>query len=112
MQLALPGGASLPLGRDIPKAAAARDFLPAALKNIATPDDLVNLLETYDRARGATDVGSASVDWRVLDDRMNFIVNLFRSRQQDAELLGQPFSEAQRAEIEARRVPPPHLGEL
>jgi hypothetical protein len=48
----------------------------------------------------------------VLDDRMNFIVNLFRSRQQDAELLDQPFNDKQRAEIEARRVPKPELGKL
>lgn len=112
MNLALPGGASLPLGRNIPKEAAARAFLPAALQNITSPDDLVALLRQYDRARGASDIGSASVDWRVLDDRMNFIVNLFRSRQQDGVLLGQPFSDAQRAAFEAGQVPGPELGAL
>ena len=105
MNLALPGGTELPLGRNIPKDAAARDFLPPPLQNVTAPGDLVTLIKEYDRARGATDVGSGSVDWRVLEDRMNFIVNLFRSRQLDAPLLGQPFSDEQRELIERGQVP-------
>jgi hypothetical protein len=112
MNLALPGGAELPLGRNIPKDAAAQDFLPPPLQNVTAPDELVGLLKKYDRARGASDVGSGSVDWRLLDDRMNFIVNLFRSRQVDAPLLGQPFSEDQRALIEQGEVPAAALGKL
>jgi len=112
MNLALPGGATLPLGRNIPKCSAAQDFLPPPLQNVTAPDDLVAIIKQYDRARGATDVGSGSVDWRVLDDRMNFIVNLFRSRQIHAPLLGQPFSDAQRALIEQDRVPGAELGKL
>jgi len=112
MTLALPGGSKLPLGRNIPKEAAAMPFLPVPLQNITTPDDLVTLLKKYDRARGATLVGSASVDWRVLADRMNFIVNLFRSRQQDPALLDQPFNDDQRALIEKGEVPAPKLGPL
>jgi hypothetical protein len=112
MSLALPGGASLPLGRNLPKEAAARAFLPAPLQNITDPGDLVKLLSDYDRARGATNIGSASVDWRVLEDRMNFIVNLFRSRQQDGDLFGQPFSDEQRAQIAGGTVPSAELGKL
>jgi len=112
MNLALPGGATLPLGRNIPKDAAAQDFLPPPLQNVTAPDDLVAIIKQYDRARGATDVGSGSVDWRVLDDRMNFIVNLFRSRQIHAPLLGQPFSDAQLALIEQGQVPGAELGRL
>jgi hypothetical protein len=48
----------------------------------------------------------------VLDDRMNFIVNLFRSRQIHAPLLGQPFSDAQLALIEQGQVPGAELGRL
>jgi len=66
----------------------------------------------YDRARGTTDYWSGSIDWRKLDDRMNFIVNLFRSRQMDDELLGQPFTDAQRACIEGWTMPGPELGQL
>jgi hypothetical protein len=112
MSLALPGGQTLPLGRNIPTTAAAQPFLPAPLQNITAPQPLLDLLGMYDRARGSSDVGSASVDWRVLDDRMNFIVNLFRSRQQDDELLGPPFTDAQRAAFEAGRMPSPDLGKL
>jgi hypothetical protein len=112
MTLALPGGKTLPLGRNIPPVAAARDYLPPSLQNITNPDELVSLLGRYDRARGTTDYGSASVDWRRLDDRMNFIVNLFRSRQMDDELLGQPFSDAQRACIEEWQMPGQELGQL
>ena len=112
MRLALPGGADLPLGRNIPKDAAAAAYLPPSLQNVTAPVDLVTLIRTYDRARGSTDVGSASVDWRELDDRMNFIVNLFRSRQQNADLLGQPFSDEQRQAFERGQVPPPSAGAL
>ncbi len=106
MSLALPGGASIPLGRNIPKDAAAQAFLPVPLQNITAPTDLVDLLTTYDRARGVTSLGSASVDWRILEDRMNFIVNLFRSRQIDATLFSQPFADEQRTAIEAGLIPP------
>jgi len=112
MSLALPGGAALPLGRNIPKEAASQPYLPPPLQHITAPDDLLALLRAYDRARGITDVGSASVDWRVLDDRMNFIVNLFRSRQQDGTLFAQPFTDEQRAAFEAGTMPAPSLGRL
>ncbi|MGH7298284.1 MAG: hypothetical protein ACRELB_25315 [Polyangiaceae bacterium] len=105
MSLALPGGAKLPLGRNIPKDAAAPAYLPPPLQNLTAPEELVTIVRTYDRARGSSDVGSASVDWRLLEDRMNFIVNLFRSRQQDPELLAQPFSDEQRGLIEGGAVP-------
>ena len=43
---------------------------------------------------------------------MNFIVNLFRSRQQDGDLLGPPFSDDQQALIEKDEVPGKALGKL
>ncbi len=112
MSLALPGGAALPLGRNIPKDAASSDYLPPPLQNITAPTQLLQLLQAYDRARGVSDVGSASVDWRLLDDRMNFIVNLFRSRQADTTLFAQPFTDPQRDAFEAGQMPPPSLGPL
>jgi hypothetical protein len=112
MSLSLPDGATLSLGRNIPPTAAARSYLPAALEGIADPTDLVALLQQFDRAHGDSDTGSRSIDWRVLEDRMNFIVNLFRSRQQDAELMGPPFNADQRAAFEARKMPGPDLGRL
>ena len=105
MRLALPGGQVLALGRDIPHRAAARDFLPEALKEITDPSDLVKLLDAYDRARADSGEGSASVDWAKLPDRMNFIVNLFRSAQQETTLFGPPFTPEQRAAFEAGTIP-------
>lgn len=112
MSLSLPGGKTLPLGDDIRPEHARRGFLPAPLRDIDAPSEVAAMLAQFDRAHGDTDKGSRSVDWRVLDDRMNFIVNLFRSRQQDETLLEPPFSAAQREAIEARRMPDPLHGKL
>jgi hypothetical protein len=49
--------------------------------------------------------GSAAHDWTDLSDRMNFICDLFRSRQLDPELFEPPYTEAQQAAIAAGRVP-------
>ena len=48
---------------------------------------------------------SRAIDWGSLDDRMCFIVNLFRSRQKSLELFDQPFFYEQRLEMAANRVP-------
>jgi hypothetical protein len=40
---------------------------------------------------------------------MNYILNLFRSRQQDGALLSPPFTAAQWAEMQEGRVPPGDL---
>jgi hypothetical protein len=37
---------------------------------------------------------------------MNYVLNRFRSRQQDGDLLGAPFTDAQWAEMREGRVPP------
>jgi len=58
---------------------------PAVLGILATPDP-AELVAQYDRT-GGTLVGSGARDWIRLEDRMNYIVNLFRSRQQQAALL-------------------------
>jgi hypothetical protein len=48
-------------------------------------------------------------DRAVLDERMHFIIQLFRSRQQDARLYTEPFTTDQRAKIRAGMVPERHL---
>jgi hypothetical protein len=50
-------------------------------------------------------VGSAAHDWTELSDRMNFICDLFRSRQLDSGLFEPPYTDAQDAAIAAGRVP-------
>ena len=53
-------------------------FVPSDLEPVVVPD-LAALLERFDRAR-PDGHRSRAADWVVLDDRMNFITNLFRSR--------------------------------
>jgi len=50
-------------------------------------------------------VGDAASDWARLRERMNYIVNLFRSRQQDPSLAVPPFSAEQLVTMQAGTVP-------
>jgi hypothetical protein len=50
-------------------------------------------------------LGSAATDWELLSDRMRYIFELFRSRQQDAILMAPPFTAAQTQALRADRVP-------
>lgn len=91
MRIELPEGA-LALGRDVPATRDGRMF-PAALVQIEHPE-LRAVLDAIDRTPDTT-AGSAADDWAELADRMNFIVDLFRSRQRDASLRRPPFSPEQ-----------------
>jgi hypothetical protein len=62
----------------------------------------------WDKTTG-TGTPSGAHDWAVLDERMNFIVNLFRSRQNDATMFDPPFSFDQLAHLAQGQVPPPPL---
>lgn len=90
------------LGEDVPPLASGRMF-PDELGTIDDPE-LGALLYRLDRTPNTTQ-GSAAVDWADLGDRMHFVVELFRSRQQDARLYKAPFSRAQVAAIRVGRVP-------
>lgn len=70
----------------------------------ATFEPLVALLAELDRTPDSV-VGSAAHDWGVLADRMNFIVDFFRTRQQDASLYRQPFTDEQVAALIAGTLP-------
>lgn len=79
---------------------------PATLATIED-GDLAMLLDGpggLDRTPDSLD-GSAAHDWTNLSDRMNFICDLFRSRQLDPELFEPPYTDAQDAAITAGRVP-------
>lgn len=101
MTIALPGG-DVSLGHDVPATADGRSF-PAALERVELPE-LRAVLGALDRTPDTTD-GSAADDWAALDDRMNFIVDLFRSRQRDRSLRSSPFSSAQLADLHAGARP-------
>jgi hypothetical protein len=79
---------------------------PDTLMTIEAPD-LANLLvgpHGWDRTPNSP-VGSAAGDWTNLSDRMNFIVDLFRSRQADPGLFTPPYSDGQREAILTGRPP-------
>lgn len=105
MQLATPSG-DLDLGKDVP-APPGGPLFPEDLGAIRGPE-LVALLAEYDRT-GGTGIGSGADDWAKLPQRMNYILNLFRSRQQDGVLLLPPFTDSQWAEMQEGRVPPGDL---
>ena len=101
MTLRLPEG-EIHLGKDLRKSPG-RELFPADLRSIAMPE-LGNLLATYG-ADGTSAAASGAVDWADIPERMQFILTLFRARQQDQQLFEQPFSEKQRIDIAAGQIP-------
>ncbi len=101
MRIELPD-VTLKLGEDIPALTAERDF-PPALVHLEHPE-LVALMAELDRTPDDT-AGSAARDWGSLADRMNLIVDLFRTRQQDRLLYDQPFTFLQVDAFLSGRVP-------
>ncbi len=96
---------TLRLGRDLPPLG--QDVFPASLMMLAepTPSDLWT---AWNRAQ-ADLRGTAADDWSLLDQRMNYIVNLFRSRQQHRPLLDPPFTDAQLTVMALGQLPEPPL---
>lgn len=101
MRMELPD-VVLPLGEDIPALNAEHDF-PPDLVRLEHPD-LLELMAQLDRTPDDT-AGSAARDWGSLADRMNLIVDLFRTRQQDRLLYDQPFTFLQVEALRQGRVP-------
>lgn len=101
MELRLPDG-TIHLGRDV-QPLPGQPLFPAPLQTI-TNDDLQKLLTFY-HAEGDSARGSAAEDWADIPERMQFILTLFRSRQQEGQLFAQPFTSAQEADIVAGRIP-------
>ncbi|QSQ18778.1 hypothetical protein JY651_25810 [Pyxidicoccus parkwayensis] len=101
MRIELPD-VTLRLGEDIPMLTSERDF-PPHLTRLEHPE-LVALMAQLDRTPDDT-AGSAARDWGSLGDRMNLIVDLFRTRQQDRLLYDQPFTFLQVDAFQQGRVP-------
>lgn len=127
MTLTLPDGV-LHLGRPIPSDPG-QSLVPPALETISDPT-LAELLDKYgaldvrveqstiarikDQIRslfGAPAAGAVELaevgtpDWTNFNERMRYILTLFRMRQQDEHLFQQPFTEAQRAAMFDGRLP-------
>jgi hypothetical protein len=90
------------LRRDVPPLA--EGMFPPELRDIAG-SAAASAVARWDRTHG-TGAPSGAHDWAVLEERMNFIVNLFRSRQQDAALFDPPFSKAQLEVLADGQLPP------
>jgi hypothetical protein len=101
MTLRLPDG-EIHLGKDL-RTAPGRELFPLTLQSIEM-NELRCLLATYN-AEGDSAAASGAVDWSETPERMHFILMLFRARQQDLRLFEQPFSDAQRRDILAGRLP-------
>jgi len=101
MTLRLPEG-EIHLGKDLQESPG-RQLFPSVLQSIEM-NELRDMLATY-HADGSTAEESGAVDWADIPERMRFILTLFRARQQDFRLFEQPFSEAQRRDIAAGRMP-------
>lgn len=100
MNLSLPDGQEISLHKDIPSRA---QVFPDDLLELDDPD-LLDLLRRFD-SHLDTMLLSGANNWADLNDRMGFIVDLFRSRQQDLALFGPPFKPPQLALMERGIVP-------
>ncbi len=101
MSMRLPRG-ELALGSDVPNPIGGPMF-PREQETIDNAE-LGAVLQRWDRTLNTTR-GSGACDWTDLDDRMNYVADLFRSRQQRRVLRRPPFAVTQAAEIEAGQVP-------
>ncbi len=79
-------------------------MFPPALRNLE--DTVAGTSYSQWDKTDSTGKPSGAHDWADLDERMNFIVNLFRSRQQDGSLFDPPYSPDQLAVLEQGQVPP------
>lgn len=102
MSLALPGGEVIRLGDDLPPLPSG-DAYPEDLKSLSLPE-VREFSRRLDRTPDSLQ-GSAARDWTVLEDRMNYVVDFFRSRQQDRKLLSAPFEAQQVQDIYRARLP-------
>jgi len=100
--LAVPEG-TLEMGEDLPPLPDGSMY-PPALRCLTLPA-LLEVLRELDRTPDSLR-GSAARDWTSLADRMSYVADFFRSRQQDPRLLrATPFTPAQTREIREGRVP-------
>jgi hypothetical protein len=98
MHISLPYGAQIPLGEDV--CVSLNESYPDDVKTLVVPE-LISLVARFggDHPKPG---GLGALDWAQLDDRMRFIIELFRTTQQQDELLEQPFNRGHQLEIEAR----------
>ena len=99
MTLVTPDGSALRLNENLP-ALPGETLFGSPLDSA----EAVAALYPWDRTDG-TGSPSGAANWEQLDDRMCYIVNLFRSRQRLGSLRQSPFSEAQLRDLRGGRMP-------
>lgn len=92
---------TLDLRRDVPPLS--EGLFPPALRDLSGTAAEPAVAQ-WDKT-GGTGRPSGAHDWADLEQRMNFIVNLFRSRQRDGTLFNPPFSQAQLADLAQGHLP-------
>lgn len=100
MTLALPGGNLLRLGQDIPVGVTPFPAVLDPLEYAALKQLVANYDPNLDSLKG-----SGARNWTELGNRMAFIADLFRSRQQDQSLFRPPFSAEQLAMLALDKRP-------
>lgn len=97
----------LRLGKDLPPRPDGRVF-PANLEELTLPK-LMHTYRQHNRSKGqasdGTLIDSRCQDYRKLEDRMNMIVNVFRTRHDDMSLFDPPFAPDQAEMIRAGIIP-------
>lgn len=101
MTLALPSG-KLRMGDDLPLLADG-EMYPEPLRRLTLPE-VEEVVRELDYTPGTTR-GSGARDWTDLGDRMNYLVDFFRSWQRQRELLAPPYTPEQVAVIHGGGVP-------
>lgn len=90
------------LGQDVPPLPNGQMY-PEILRELTLPEATA-LVAQFDYTPGTLS-GSGANDWTSLADRLNFILDLFRSRQREEGLFEPPFSPEQTEAIVSGRVP-------
>ncbi|MCH9648402.1 MAG: hypothetical protein K0U98_09190 [Deltaproteobacteria bacterium] len=101
LTLGLPEG-ELSLGDDLPPLEHGEAF-PESLREL-TLGELKKVVSELDRTPGTLE-GSGARDWTLLADRMNYVADYFRSRQQEESHLQPPFTPEQARAIARGEMP-------
>jgi hypothetical protein len=102
MTMSMPGE-TLHLSRDVPPIPGRTQLFPDQLDQLHNAE-LIALLVEWDPTKGSGH-GSGARDWANIHQRMGYIVNLFRSRQQYVQLTTPPFTSEQLAMMRDGIVP-------
>lgn len=97
MTIEMPNGQTVRLGADVPA------IFPPSLSRV-TNRALAAQLAAFDRTPNST-VGSGTLDWSNLSDRMHFLADFFRCYQEDPSLFNPPFVDEDIRAIERDECP-------